>query len=133
VSQVENAEVGSPDGDWDREQRPDWGGVCVELRGLRMSAQVVDAQTLADGQATQQSRGVTVDAGVHKSDRATVGPTNTERSDPSAGQRHRGFYDPVQRAVKVEIGTDLNDHLYQLFYLVASYPQFVSLITHLAH
>lgn len=101
--------------------------------GLRIGAQIVDAQPFADREVAEPSRRLPVDARVHEGHKAAVGGADAQGGVAGAGQFHRRFEDAVQRHVQVQIGAELDDDPHQLFHLVARRDQLIELVVHLAH
>jgi hypothetical protein len=88
--------------------------------GLRMNAQVIDADTVTDRQIAQPPRRVVVDSGVDVRSEAAVGCADTQRSIRGTGQLHRPIDDPMQCHIHIQIGADLDDDAHQLCHLIAS-------------
>ncbi len=98
-----------------------------------MGSEIVDAQTFAHRQLAELLRDTGVDARVDERGETAVFPGYAQRAESSASERDRRLDDPLQCPVQVEIRTDLDDGLYELFYLVLGCLQLANLIGHPAH
>ena len=119
VGQVKAPEVSCPHGDRYCEECPQRRIVCVQSGGLRMSTEIIDANTIAYRQIAEPPRRVVVDSHVDERSEGAVGRAYTQCSVPGTGQLHRRIDDSPQRHIQVQNGTDLDDDPHELFHLVA--------------
>jgi hypothetical protein len=118
VGDVEGSEVSRAHTDRYGEQCPYRQLVCV--RPGQLSAQVIDAQTLADRQIAESPRCIVVDSGVDERDQRAVGPAYPQGSVRGIGKLDRRIDDSAHCRIEVEVRTNLDDRPHQSFHLVAS-------------
>ena len=99
VGQVEIAEVSGSHGDWYAEQRSHRRVMLVQLPGLRVSSQILDANPLTYRQITEPPRCLVVDSRVDEGHKGAVRGADTQGSVAGVSQLHRRVDDSMQRHI----------------------------------